>query len=226
MCVILKQKPSKFVGQNWENGVIAQLALVPWRIGLKTDRMASTRPNLPGWQERYASWNTGRASRRLHVGASYLPRLRRPRNHLDVIHRRPNVARMPRRRAATPIPCSQLPGLWTIYWQFIPFMPFIPFMTPIMTILYPSLEKMVPVSSLVSETPKFCLNIILKHQNWMSRLLHMLKIAWGTQSHALITLYCRKKKLVSSAAYWDTQRGWISRSLWISKTAVHPQTKQ
>jgi hypothetical protein len=53
------------------------------------------------------TWDTvdyGRAGRRLHVCASYLPRLlrllrlpRRPQNHLNVIHRRPNVARVPRR---------------------------------------------------------------------------------------------------------------------------------
>jgi hypothetical protein len=39
-----------------------------------------------------------------------LPSLR-PRNHLDVIHRRSNVARVPRRRSATPILCGHLPAL-------------------------------------------------------------------------------------------------------------------
>ena len=88
--------------------------LEPWRSGLKTDHTASTLPNPLGWQKRYATLNAGRAGRRQRVGASYLLRLGRlqriPRRHLDVIHRRPNVARVPRRSPATPIPCGHHPG--------------------------------------------------------------------------------------------------------------------
>ncbi len=114
--------------------------LEPWRSGLKTDHTASTLPNPLGWQNRYATLNTGRAGRRLRVGESYLRRLGRllriPRRHLDVIHRRPNVTRVPRRSPATPIPCCHHPGFLSINRYFIPFMTFIPFMAPIMTILY------------------------------------------------------------------------------------------